>query len=96
MVVFAVILAEADIGSFRLMFPFVDVIVYEPVNDSDPRFAVSAPLVVVAVTAAQEVQAKFILPFVPVRVKLVDVMPVALTFPFVSVNTAVEALILET
>ena len=77
MVVFAVILADAVAGSFRLMFPFVDVIAYEPLDDSDPKFAVTAPFVEVAVTPAQDAQVRSMLPFVSVRVKLVDAMPEA-------------------
>jgi hypothetical protein len=74
LVVSAVILADAVVGNFRLMFPFVDVIVYEPLDESDSKFAVTAPFVEVAVTPVQEAQVKSMLPFVSVRIKLVDAM----------------------
>ena len=77
MVVFAVILADAVAGSFMLMFPLVDVIVYEPLDDSDPKSAVTAPFVEDAVAPAQDAQVRSMLPFVSVRVKLVDAMPEA-------------------
>ncbi len=95
-VTFGVILNEPVAGSFKLMFPFVVVMTYEPVNDSDTRFDVMPPLVVVAVTLPQEVQVMSRLPFVSVIVRVEAVTPEAETLPFVSVRVMLDALMLET
>ncbi len=96
LVTFGVILNEPVAGSFKLMFPFVVVITYEPVSDSDARFDVMLPLFVVAVTLPQEVQVMFRPPFVSINVRVEAVTPEAEMFPFVSVSAMLDAFMLET
>lgn len=70
LVVLAVSLKELVAGTVRMMFPLVVISVYVPLRDSDDRVDVTSPLVVDAVTLAQDVQVKYRFPLVVLSARL--------------------------